>query len=176
LARLPFARIDGLIVELMGKEISGTGMDIAITGRADIRGIANTGPFIHRLAVLGLTEATAGNAVGLGVADFTTRAVANGVDLKALYMNAVTSTSVEKARIPVVLPDDLSVVQALVATCWATDLDSIRLCQIRSTSHLNEILVSPALYRDVEGREDVEQISDPAPLEFAADRRLLTRC
>jgi hypothetical protein len=176
LARLPFPRIDGLIVELMGKEISGTGMDIAITGRADIRGIANTGPFIHKIAVLGLTEETAGNAVGLGVADYTTREVANGVDLKAVYMNAITSTMVEKGRIPVVLPDELSVIQALVATCWATDLDSIRLCQIRSTLHLGEILVSPALYRDVEGREDVERISDPEPLEFAADRRLLTRC
>jgi hypothetical protein len=176
LARLPFARMDGLIVELIGKEISGTGMDIAITGRADIRGIPNAGPFIHRVAVLGLTEATAGNAVGLGVADFTTRAAANGVDLKALYINAITSTSAEKARIPVVLPDDLSVIQALVATCWATDLESIRLCQIRSTLHLGEILVTPALYRDVEGREDVERASDPAPLEFAADRRLLTRC
>jgi hypothetical protein len=131
---------------------------------------------IHKIAVLGLTEDTAGNAVGLGIADYTTRNVANGIDLKAVYMNAVTSTMVEKGRIPVVLPDDLSVVQALVATCWTTNLDSIRLCQIRSTSHLNEILVSPALYRDVEGREDVEQISDPAPLEFAADRRLLTRC
>jgi hypothetical protein len=168
--------MDGLIVELMGKEISGTGMDIAITGRADIRGIPNAGPFIHRVAVLGLTEATAGNAVGLGVADFTTRAVANGVDLKALYMNAITSTSAEKARLPVVLPDDLSVIQALVATCWATDLASIRLCQIRSTLNLGEILVTPALYREVEGRENVEQASDPAPLEFTVDRRLLTRC
>ena len=176
LARLPFARMDGLIVEVMGKEISGTGMDIAITGRADIRGIANTGPFVHKIAVLGLTEDTAGNAVGLGVADFTTRAVANGVDLRAVYMNAITSTMVEKGRIPVVLPDDLSVIQALVATCWATDLDSIRLCQIRSTLHLGEILVSQALYRDVEGRAEVKRISDPVPLKFAPDGRLLTRC
>ena len=176
LARLPFAQIDGLIVELIGKEISGSGMDFAVTGRTDIRGIPNPNPFVHKIAVLGLTEATAGNAVGIGVADFTTRAVANQIDLMALYMNTVTATMVEKAQIPVVLPDERTVIRALLATSWARDPREARVCQIRSTLHLNEILVSPALYRDVEGQDGIEQLSEPAPLEFSADDRLLTRC
>jgi hypothetical protein len=175
LARLPFAQIDGLVVERIGKEISGTGMDIAITGRADIRGVANPKPLIHKLAVLGLTEETAGNAIGLGVADFTTIEVANALDLVAMYMNSITATTAEKARIPIVLPDDRTAIRALVATCWATELERVRLCQIRSSMDLDEILVSPALFEDLEGSDKAEVLSEPAPLSFAPDGRLSTR-
>jgi hypothetical protein len=175
LARLPFAQIDGLIVERIGKEISGTGMDIAISGRADIRGVANPKPLVHKLAVLGLSDATAGNAIGLGVADFTTLEVANALDLVAMYMNSITATTAEKARVPIVLPDDRTAIRAVVATCWASELERVRLCQIRSSMDLDEILVSPALFEDLEGSERAEALSDPAPLAFAADGRLLTR-
>jgi hypothetical protein len=67
------------------------------------------------------------------------------------------------------------VVQAVVATCWRSDLESARLCQIRSTLHLHEILVSPSLYADLEGRPDVKPLSDPAPLQFSEAGDLLTR-
>jgi hypothetical protein len=175
LARLPFAQIDGLVVERIGKEISGTGMDIAITGRADIRGVANPKPLIYKLAVLGLTEETAGNAIGLGVADFTTLEVANSLDLVAMYMNSITATTAEKARVPIVLPDDRTAIRALVATCWATEVERVRLCQIRSTMDLDEILVSPALFRDLDGSGKAEALSEPEPLAFGPDGRLLTR-
>jgi Lactate racemase N-terminal domain len=176
LARLPFAQIDGLIVERIGKEISGTGMDIAVSGRADIRGVTNPKqPFIHKLAVLGLSDETAGNAIGLGVADFTTIKVANALDLVAMYMNSITATTAEKARLPIVLPDDRTAIRAVVATCWATELERVRLCQIRSSMDLDEILVSPALFEDLDGSANAEALSDPEPLAFAADGRLLTR-
>lgn len=176
LARLPFGQIDGLIVERMGKEISGTGMDIAITARADLRGIPNAPkPFIHRLAVLGLTEATGGNAVGVGIADFIPLAMANSLDLVSTYMNTLTATTVEKARVPMVLPDERTVLRAVVATCWAPDPARVRYCQIRDTLYLGEALISPALLEDVAGQGTVEPLGEPAPLEFADDGRLLTR-
>jgi hypothetical protein len=177
LARLPFEQIDALIVEQLGKEISGAGMDYAVMGRTDIRGIPNPPrPFVHKIAVLGLSEATGGNGVGLGVADFTTLAVANALDLTAIYMNSVTATMVEKARIPVVLPDDATAVRATVATCWRADPENARLCVIRSTLHLGEILVSPGLFGDLAGDARAEVLSDPAPLAFDGDGRLVTRC
>ena len=74
------------------------------------------------------------------------------------------------------LPDDLTVLRAMVATCWRADLENVRFCQIRSTLHLNQILISPALAIELEGRHDVEILSDPAPLEFTADGMLTTRC
>ena len=145
-ARLPFEQLDGLVVEWIGKEISGAGMDPAVVGRVGIRSVPDPGkPFVNKLAVLGVTEDSYGNAVGLGNADYTTRKVANDVDLLPMYMNSITAGGTEGARIPAVLPDDRTVLQAMVATCWRADLENARLCQIRSTLHLNEILVSPAL-------------------------------
>jgi hypothetical protein len=176
IARLPFDQIDGLIVEWIGKEISGAGMDPAVVGRVGIRSVPDPGkPFVNKLAVLGVTEDSYGNAVGLGNADYTTRKVANHIDLLPMYMNSITAAGTESARIPAVLADDRTVIQAVVATCWRTDMESARLCQIRSTLHLHEILVSPALYADLEGRPDAERLSDPAPLQFSAAGDLLTR-
>jgi hypothetical protein len=176
LARLPFAQIDALLCEYVGKEISGAGMDYAVIGRTDIRGIPNPPrPFIHKIGVLGLTEATGGNGIGVGVADFMPRDTANRLDLKAMYMNAVTATMGEKARIPIVLPTEREVVQALVATSWALDSSRARYCQIRSTLHVEEILVSPMLLDDIAGEPGVETLGPEEPLRFDAGGRLLTR-
>jgi hypothetical protein len=176
IARLPFDQMDGLIVEWIGKEISGAGMDPAVVGRVGIRGVPSPKkPFIHKLAVLGVTEDSYGNAVGLGNADYTTRKVVNNVDLVSMYMNSITAAGTEATRIPAVLADDRTVIRAVVATCWRSDLENARLCQIRSTLHLNEILVSPALLPDIEGRADAERLSDPEPLQFFEDGELLTR-
>ena len=175
-ARLPFDQMDGLIVEWIGKEISGAGMDPAVVGRVGIRGVPGPKkPFVHKLLVLGVTDDSYGNAVGLGNADYTTRKVANKIDLLPMYMNSITAAGTEATRIPAVLADDITAIRAVVATCWRTDMENARLCQIRSTLHLNEILVSPSLYADLEGRPDVERLSDPAPLEFSDAGELLTR-
>jgi hypothetical protein len=175
-ARLPFDQIDGLIVEWIGKEISGAGMDPAVVGRVGIRGVPGPKkPFVHKLVVLGVTEDSYGNAVGLGNADYTTRKVANNLDLVSMYMNSITAAGTEATRIPAVLADDRTAIQAMVATCWRSDLENARLCQIRSTLHLNEILVSPSLFADVEDDPDAERLSDPAPLQFSAAGELLTR-
>jgi hypothetical protein len=176
LARLPFTHIDALVVEWIGKEISGAGMDPAVVGRVGIRSIPDPEPpFVNKLAVLGVTEDSAGNGVGIGNADYTTRKVANGLDLTSIYMNSITAGGTEGARIPAVLPDDRTVLRAMVATCWRSDPDNAKVCQIRSTLHLNEILVSPSLFEEVEGRSDVERLSHPLPLEFSAAGELLTR-
>ena len=88
------------------------------------------------LRVLGVTEDSYGNAVGLGNADYTTRKVANHIDLLPMYMNSITAAGTEGARIPAVLADDRTVIQAVVATCWRSNFENVRLCQIRSTLHL----------------------------------------
>ncbi len=175
-ARLPFDRIDALVVEWIGKEISGAGMDPAVVGRVGMRSIPDPDrPFVNKLAVLGVTEDSYGNAVGLGNADYTTRQVANAIDLLPMYMNAITAAGTEAVRIPAVLADERSVLKAMVATCWRADPENARLCQIRSTLHLNEILISPSLFGEIAGRADVTPLSDPAPLEFSPDGTLLTR-
>ncbi|HEX6144685.1 MAG TPA: hypothetical protein VFZ01_18345 [Geminicoccaceae bacterium] len=175
LARLPFTDIDAMVVERIGKEISGAGMDFAVVGRTDIRGMPNPKPFIVKLGVLALTEETGGNGIGLGTADYTTLEAANGCDLKAMYMNSVTSTMPEKARIPIVLPDEATVLRALAATSWALDLESLRWCHIRSTLEIDEVLVSRALFETVLDHAGVEPLSDAAPYRIGDAGRLLTR-
>jgi hypothetical protein len=173
---LPFEHIDALVVEWIGKEISGAGMDPAVVGRVGIRSIPDPEPpFVNKLAVLGVTEDSAGNGVGIGNADYTTRKVANGLDLTSIYTNSITAGGTEGARIPAVLPDDRTVLRAMMATCWRSDPENARVCQIRSTLYVNEILISPSLFEEVEGRSDVERLSHPQPLEFSADGDLLTR-
>ena len=176
LARLPFAQIDAMVVQLVGKEISGAGMDYAVTGRTDIRGVANPPrPFIHKIGVLGCTPASHGNAIGIGVADYIPRTLANTLDLDAMYMNAMVAAIGEKSRIPIVLPTDRDVVRACAFACWRLDPAESRFCVIRSTMDLNEILVSPTLFEDIRGGAGVEPLSDPAALEFTDDGVLLTR-
>ncbi|WP_142846401.1 lactate racemase domain-containing protein [Telmatospirillum sp. J64-1] len=173
LARLPFEQLDVLIVERIGKEISGTGMDYAVSGRTDIRGVPNPpAPFIHKIGVLNLTKETGGNSIGLGVADFTTKAAADAVDFRSTYMNALTAALVEKSRIPVVLPTERDVIAAAVTTSWVLNDSDARFCLIASTMHLDEILVSPAVLRDLPIAGKAEQIGDLRPLAFDDAGRL----
>jgi hypothetical protein len=174
-ARLPFPYIDALAVEQIGKEISGAGMDHAVTGRADLRSIPNPPPFVSRIAVLGLSKATGGNGLGVGLADFTTVAVASAIDLQQIYMNSLTSTLVEKSRFPIVLADDRDVIRALVSTSWSADDPATGLCIIRSTLHLDEVLLSAPLLAQI--RESA-LYADEGPmreLRFDAAGNLLTR-
>ncbi|SFZ80706.1 hypothetical protein SAMN02983003_0079 [Devosia enhydra] len=176
IARLPFGRMDALVVEQIGKDISGAGMDYAVMGRADLRSIPNPPePFAARVTVLGLSEATGGNGLGIGLADFTTIDVVDKIDLQQIYMNSLTSTLVEKSRIPIVLRNDLDALRATVSTSWSSDDLSTRLCFIRSTLHLEEILISEALLSEVEASGRASAISEPFDLRFSPEGRLLSR-
>jgi len=174
MARMPFDQIDGLVIEQIGKDISGAGMDPAICGRTDIRGVANPAtPYVHKIAVLGMTPATDGNGMGIGVADYAPRAMVDALDLKSMYMNAVTATILEKARIPIVLPDEETVLRALVATCWPSGPP--RICQIRSTLHVEEMAVTDALADELRDRDLILAEGPPALWTFDADGRLNER-
>ena len=174
MARLPFEQLDGLLIERLGKEVSGAGIDPAISGRTDIRGVENPAtPFIHKIAVLALTDRTDGNGIGVGMADYIPQAMANALDLQSMYMNAVTATILEKAFIPIVLPDEIAVIRALVATCWNTNAP--RLCHIISSAELNEIAVTANLLPELEAQGVVIDHDDPAPLVFDKTGTLMTR-
>ncbi len=173
--KLPFEKIDVVVVERIGKNISGTGMDTGVIGRSDIRGRpSHDNPLIHKLAVLGLTPEAHGNGLGLGLADFMTVEAANSLDLYAMYMNSCTSTFTERVRLPIVLADEKEVIRAAVASCWRLDGGAARLCIIRSTLHLDRVLLSPALAEEL--GEAGEILDSPRPLEFDGAGRLTTRC
>lgn len=144
-ARLPFDRLDVLIVDAMGKEISGTGMDTNVLGRRMVRGSEEpTSPHITNVVVLAVTPGSEGNAVGLGLADFAPLSLLDDVDLVATYKNALTAglQGVQRAQVPIMLADDRDAVAAALLTSGVEDPADVRVVRIRSTLGLDDLLVS----------------------------------
>ncbi len=174
MAQLPFDQLDGLLIERLGKDISGAGIDPAVSGRTDIRGVENPKkPFIHKIAVLDMSEKSDGNGIGVGMTDFIPLELANKLDLKAMYMNSLASTILEKARIPIVLPNERSVIAAMVATCW--NPKSPRICHIISSAQLDEIAITPNLLPEIQKRGLVTEVGEPFSIIFDKCGNLSTR-
>jgi hypothetical protein len=155
---LPHPAVDVLVVDRIGKDVSGAGMDTNVVGRYEVLNAEEPPePDVKRVVVRGLTEATHGNAQGIGLADLTTRAVAEAVDLGQTYTNALTSGSLSKARLPVVLPDDAFALAAALSTVGPYDPGRVRVVWIRDTSHLAEYRVSEGLVDDLPATASVEE-------------------
>lgn len=169
MARLPFEEIDVAIVDWMGKDKSGSGLDTNVIGRMMIRGTPEpSGPRITNLVVLGLTPASGGNAVGLGLADFVPRRLLEAVDLYSTYVNALTSGlgGPQRGQIPMVMPTDADAVAAALLTCGRHDTANARVVRVRSTLELDEMLVSESLLEEVLARDGLDQIGELKPMCF----------
>ena len=164
--RIEFSPIDVLVVDEIGKDISGDGMDPNITGRYPTP-YPTGGPEISKMVVLDLTKA-GGNANGVGIADFTTRRLVNKTDFKAMYANGLTSTVVRPNAIPTTLDSDLDAIRAAIKTCNALDLKKVRMVRIKNTLQLGEILISEAMLPEALARPNVTVCSDPFEMEFDA--------
>ena len=141
--RIALDTIDVLMVNEIGKEISGCGMDTNIIGRYHTRA-ASGGPETIKLGVLNVTEKSEGNANGMGLADFMPRHMYDEVDFEASYMNTLTSTEPNSTRVPMVLANDKEVFQACVKLSGQINPDDIRMVIIRSTKYLDEVYMSEA--------------------------------
>jgi hypothetical protein len=165
LARLPFDEIDVLVVDEIGKNISGDGADPNVTGRYPTPA-ASGGPSVERMVYLGLTEETDGNANGLGMADVVTERLAAAVDRPATYMNALTSTTPAPVKTPMVMPKDEMAVAAALTMCAGVQPRDSRLVRIENTLKLGRIWVSEAMLGEVENDERLELLERPQPLRF----------
>ncbi len=170
MARLPVRAADVLVVQEIGKNISGDGMDPNITGRYPTP-YASGGPAIRKIAVLDLTPETHGNANGIGLADFIAQRALEKIDLHATYLNALTSTVAETVRLPMVLATDRDAVSAAILTAPSPEPGAPRLVYIRNTLALGEVAVSTSLLPDLEPHARVA--SAPAPLSFSGDGALV---
>ena len=169
--RLPFEKIDVLVVDRMGKDISGAGMDTNVINRFRIVGWEEKGaPFIRTIAVMDLTDASHGNAAGIGLADFIPARLLAKVDLAALYTNSITAGlfGVERCKVPMVLADDRDAVRAAIAMC-GVPAGNIRLAWIHDTLHTELMALTPALLADAEGLEPAGEL---AAMPFGPDGRL----
>jgi hypothetical protein len=173
LPRLPFRELDVLVVDRIGKEISGAGMDPNVTGRAfdlmesDFSAILDA----RRVAILNLSARTGGNAIGLGNADFVTEKVVQAMDYESTLMNALTSLSLRKAFIPVRMPSDRKAIQACFTTIGPVPAAAVRAVVIRDSLHLAEFWASAALREELDGIAAADIVAT-APLRFDADGNL----
>ena len=158
-------QIDVLVVDRMGKEISGDGMDPNITGRYATP-YASGGPQVSKLAILGVTEKSHGNVIGVGQADICTRKLFEGADLETTYVNSLIATVTSVARLPMILATDYDAIRAAILTCNIGDFSKVRLVRIRDTLHLGELLVSEALVDEVSGKANVISVNGPVEMKF----------
>jgi hypothetical protein len=164
MGRLPFEELDVLVVDEMGKDKSGTGMDTNVLGRCWVHGIPEfESPSIAAISVHRLSLASHGNASGLGLADVIPARLLEQIDLRASYVNALTSGAggARRSRLPMVLEDDEAAVIGAVTMSGRRDWADLRLARIRDTLSPNELMVTPALLKEVGDRVDLE-ITGPA--------------
>ncbi len=161
MAQLPFAEIDLLIVDQIGKDISGTGMDTNVTGRnRDLLGDFTTRPRVKRVFVRDLTAKSEGNAIGIGLADFTTTRLVEKMDRQKTWMNALTGISPEKGAIPIHYDSDREVLSASFQTIGDTPAERARVVHIKSTLDVHRISVSHAYADEVADNPALHLLTD----------------
>jgi hypothetical protein len=168
LPKLFFEQLEVLVIDQIGKNISGDGMDPNITGRYPTP-YAHGGPDVNKMVVLGLTHETEGNANGVGTADFTTKRLVDKMDLEATYANGLTSTVVAPTKIATTLPNDRESIQAAIKTSNILDFTKVKMVRIKNTLELSEIEVSEELLDYIAKHPNMEQISDL--YEFTFDEK-----
>ncbi|QIZ67979.1 lactate racemase domain-containing protein [Geobacillus subterraneus] len=166
--RIMFNPIDVLVVDEIGKDISGDGMDPNITGRYATP-YASGGPDVVRIVVLGLSEKTDGNANGIGLADITTKKVKEQIIWEKGYANALTSTVVSVVKLPMFLETEELAVKAAIKTCNAFDIKKVRMVRIKNTLALREIWISESLLDEAYQTEGIEILSAPMEMDFSGE-------
>lgn len=163
LPRVPFDQLDVLIIDTMGKNISGTGMDPNIIGMWRRFGGPKV-PDFTRIVILSLTPETHGNAMGIGFADFTTRRVFDQIDHHALMMNAITAEAIAAAKIPIIRANDEDAIEWAIRSALRGVERAPRIARIHSTLHLDTLAVSPALLDEVQANDSLELVGELEPL------------
>ena len=174
LPRLPFANTQLLIIDEIGKNISGTGMDTNVIGRKynDHAATANDDVSVKRIFVRGLTEATHGNATGIGIAEFTNTRTINQVDRRITAINCLTGGHPVAAMLPIAFDTDREVIEAALPTLGLVEPANAKVVQIANTLHLGEVLVSEAYLPEIAQRPDLAIIDGPFDMPFDADGNL----
>jgi hypothetical protein len=171
---LPFAELDLLIVDEAGKEISGTGMDTQVIGRQYILGEPEpSSPRIKRIYLRSLSPGSGGNALGIGLADFVHRRVVEAMDRERTYINALTGTGPEKARIPPYFESDRTAIKLALATIGPIEPKMARVLWIKNTLELGEFYISEALIAEAKAHGELEVGERLRPLEFDEEGDLI---
>jgi hypothetical protein len=171
LARIPFRDIDVLIVDEIGKEISGVGMDTNVIGRFWLPGENDPlSPNIRSIVVLDLTEETHGNAIGIGLADITTQRLVSKIDYPATFVNSLTGGHPVVGKTPIFLPTDRYAITIALHTSGATDSQKAKVVRVKDTLHLEKLWISETLCEEVKAdpklHKKLEIVGEPREMQF----------
>jgi hypothetical protein len=171
---LPVSDIDVLYVDSLGKNYSGTGMDTNVIGRFRILGVEEPEtPAVKYIVVGDVSEESHGNALGVGLADMTTQRLADRIERQAMNANVVTSTFVERAKVPMVLASDEEALRTAVRCNWGVPPEETRFVRIPDTLHLEYLYVSESMVDEAITNAEAEVVGDPEELRFDNEGYLL---
>ena len=177
MAKLPFKDIDLLIIDEMGKDISGTGMDTNIIGRKqesthNSGQVSNDDVRIARIFVRDLTSKSHGNACGIGLADFTTRRLVDKINYQKTYINCLTALRPEGGKIPMTFDCDKDAVDAAMSLYASDNISNARIVWIKNTLDLEKVIISEAYMDDLKRHDGLEQLSPARKLAFDSSGNL----
>ncbi len=165
MARIPFDAIDVLIVDELGKNISGAGMDPNVTGRASVQKLAGK-PKVRQLIVRDITPEAEGNAIGVGFADMTTRRLVSKINYAAMYMNAITSGVPDAAKVPITMENDREAIRTALGMIGLVPVEKAKVVRIKNTLHLTEMDCSEPMLAEVKSNSRLSIAADPQPMAF----------
>ncbi|MCL2602818.1 MAG: hypothetical protein FWD91_08410, partial [Treponema sp.] len=169
--RVYIPKFDILIVDQIGKNFSGDGADPNITA-SYCTPFASGGPEWQRYVILDISEETHGNAIGIGMADFSTKRVFDKMDFDITYPNGFTATVILGLRVPVILRSDELAIKSAIFVCTGIDKLKPKIVRIKNTSHIEEISVSEALVDEVKKHPKMKMLEEPKELMFDKDGNL----
>jgi hypothetical protein len=174
LPRLPFRYVDVLLIDKIGKNISGVGLDTNVVGRKfeDHKATEGEFPKVKRIAVRGLTPQTHGNSIGMGLAEFCKTQVLRETDLEAVRLNALVSGHVSAAMPPLDYETDREMLEAALGTIGLAEPPGAKLLWITNTLQLSEVECSAAYLDEARTRDDLEILTDLRQLPFDAEGNL----
>ena len=165
--RVPFQKLDILIVDEIGKEISGAGLDPNVIGRRMVFGEAEpTSPVITRIVLRDLTDKTNGAGIGLGLADFVTQRLVDKLDHRPTYINSLTAMTPEKARIPMTGQTDREIIEWAFLTAGAVQPPRAKVVRIKNTLHPECFYASEGLLPDIRANEKLKIVGEWLPMSF----------
>ncbi len=173
MARLHFPEIDVLIIEQMGKDISGAGMDPNVIGRGTRASFGFNTPKVTKIVALDLTKKTKGNATGLGLADVITSRLFKEINFEYTYANVITSAYLDAGAIPLVMKTDADAIRLAVKTTPRVNPQNARIVHIRDTLTLDKIRVSEPLLQLVKQDERLSQLGEGMSMDFEENGRLV---
>ena len=169
--RILFPGCDVLIVDRMGKNYSGDGMDPNVTGRF-LTPHASGGISAQKVVVLDLAEQSHGSAHGVGLADVTTRRLVNKIDYEKTYANTITTTLIHASRIPMTMENDRDAIALALKSCHFIDRNAPRVIRIPNTLDIAEIEISESLLPEARSMEAIQILGEPEPFAFDEDGNL----